>query len=148
MSYGTFTVRNWPILRFIDLAVHEFLSILISTVLWQEIISRGLFLAILLKEGFDKEIKIKFFRVNKAVFISSIFFGLMHVNNYIFITSLQGHIYNTFIIIGSILVGYIFGYIRNKTDSLFWPIMMHTIANFAEWIVKILIPLILVNQLP
>lgn len=147
-NYGLFTVRNWPILRFVDFAFHEFISILISPVLWQEIIPRGLFIVFLLKEGFDKEIKIKFVRINKAIFISSVLFALMHLDNYLYIESIQGYIYNTFIIIGSLLVGYILGYIRYKTNSLFWPIIMHTLANYLEWVVKILIPLILVNQLP
>lgn len=147
-SYSSFEPRQWRVLRFIDEGWYQFSSILITPVIWEEIISRGFFFAYLTKLGFHKQYNLKRIKVDKTILITAIFFSLTHLGNFIGVTALPQIIYAIIYILGAIIVGYMLGLIRKKTDSLFWPIILHTVANFGEWVVKIMIPIALVNNIP
>ena len=147
-TYSSFEPRHWTILRFVDEGWSHFRSILLITALWEEVIIRGLFLSYLFRIGLDESFTVKGICINKALIITSVGFSLMHVQNFIGVNSLSDVIYMVVYLFGAVIVGYMLAIIRKKSDSLFWPIMMHALANYFEWVVTILIPILLVNKFP
>lgn len=148
-SYKSFEpVYHWSILKIFSEGWSQFFSIMTYTVLWQEIIPRGLLFVFLLKLGFDRQFNIKFFKINQAIFFSALYFSLMHLKNFFAIRSPGEIIYAFAYLFGALIVGYMLGLIRKKTGSLMWPVLLHSFNNFGEWTLTTMIPIILINQIP
>jgi len=136
--------RHWSALRFVDVGFHQFVDILLFTALWEETMTRGFVLAYLERAGLDQPWGR--FKLNKALLFSSLFFGLMHVQNFWGARSPEQIAFALVYIAGSVLVGYMLALVRKKAGSLFWPILMHTLANFGEWAIAFLIPMVMGNR--
>lgn len=90
--------------------VFTFLVVVVSGPILEELLFRGIILS-----GFLKR-----FSPWKAIFLSSLFFGVFHLNPWQFIPA--------------VLVGMLIGYVFWKTGSLLPCIFIHWINNFAGWL--------------
>lgn len=110
-------IGPWTVLRYIDICYQKFIEILISPVLWEETIARGLFLVYLIKIGLDEPFKRM--KLNQSNFISNIFFSLILVQNFLKIKSPEQIAYALVYPAGAVLVGYMLAMILKKQIRCF-----------------------------
>ena len=149
----SFSGYHWDIFKYFSEGWYHLFTIFLIPVLWEEIFTRGLFFAYLSKLGLDRQFRAGFIKLDQTIFISALLFSLLHLN--LFFTYGRPGIrnpgdaaYALIVFLGAFIVGYLLGFIRKKTDSLFWPIALHTISNFGDWAIASMLPIILVNFLP
>ena len=117
---NSFTIPNTPGL--LITVLHP----LIGTGLFEEVLFRGLILKLLLVAFGDSKKGII-----KAVIISSILFGMVHIGNVIAGAGLLPTIFN---IIGAVLVGVFYAALYIRTKNLWVVIILHAITNLSHQI--------------
>jgi CAAX protease family protein len=90
-----------------------------KSVLFEELLTRGVLLYILIKRLGEKW----------AVFISSLFFGLLHLNN---VTAESGTIEILLTIVYPFIFGLVMAYSYAKTFSIYFPFAIHFGWNIVE----------------
>ncbi|MEI6766254.1 MAG: CPBP family intramembrane glutamic endopeptidase [Bacteroidota bacterium] len=71
-------------------------------------------------------LKIRNFKISLSVFITALAFSLMHFSNLLVGASLY---LTTYIVISAFIVGLVLSYYRERTQSLFPPIILHILYN-------------------
>jgi XTP/dITP diphosphohydrolase len=100
-----FEMMNETVSKIMKSPVYGFLLLAVAAPLLEETLFRGIFLKALLKK----------YKPWKAIIISAVFFGIFHLNPWQFL-------YAT-------VLGIWLGYMFWKTGSLFYPVLIHFLAN-------------------